>query len=477
MGIFREDKIEPMDLGGYISVIEDYDEGHSEVNIDEWAEGTKPEVSFAKCFYLNDHDSRLQLSSDTYVQLIHGLGITVNGDDKNAVEKIQDWFREIGFEEKLEDGTYSYVITGNVMFEKSPMMADITEVDITTIKSVKRLKNGKIKYYNQFVNNEEKKLQAKDYALLKFTNRRREVWGRSLFQSIISPKMIKGKQIESAVEEMWRIEHAMVKIFQAYASPMMIIWFKDVGEQFIKDKEQEFKKLGPGAKILTDKEFEVKIFEVNPASKFDKYIEHYEKDVIETGTQFANQIITAGFTARASSESATDVIKLKVRRIQKRYGLQITQQFANPYLDALKKGWSKKAKIVIDFKFDTESVLTIQDSVNLFEKGILTRSEIRDYINKNTDVPINTDDMDDTPPITSVTPTNDLRTSQPSPAAQGMVQIPRESLEKLIEVIAEKLPNPRGRFKDSEANEEAIQAKKLEILEKLLSTDKDDELI
>ena len=300
MGIFREDKIEPMDFGGSLSVVEDYDEGHSEVNVDEWAEGTKPEVSFAKCFYLNDHDSRLQLSSDTYVQLIHGLGITVNGDDKDAVEKVQDWFREIGFEEKLEDGTHSYVIAGNVMFEKAPMMADVTEVDITTIKSAKRLKNNKIKYYTQFVNNSEKKLPADKFTVLKFTNRRLEIWGRSLFQSIISPKMIKGKEIESAVEEMWRIEHAMVKILEADYRTMMIIWFKDVGEQFIKDKEQEFKKLGPGAKILTDKEFEVKIFEVNPASKFDKYIEHYEKDVIETGTQFANQIITAGFTARES---------------------------------------------------------------------------------------------------------------------------------------------------------------------------------
>lgn len=474
MGLFR-DNIEAVHSGGSLSVIEESD--HAELDIDEWSEGSKPEVAFGKAFYLNDHDSRLFLSSDTYVQLIHGLGIKVDGKDDKAVTKVKEWFKEIGFEEKLEDGTHSYVIAGNVMFEKFPMMADIKEVDITTVKSAKRLKNGEIKYYNQRVNSKDIKLPAKKYALLKFSNRRREVWGRSLFQSIIAPKVINGKSIDSAVEEMWRVEHAMVKIFQAYASPMMMIYFKDVGEQFIKDKEQEFKKLGPGAKILTDKEFEAKVFEVNPSSKFDKYVEHYEKDVIETGTQFANQIITAGFTARASSESATDVIKLKVRSIQKRYGRQIVSELVNPYLDALTKGWGKKAEIIVDFIFDSESVLTIQDAVNLFEKGILGRQEMRKYIAKSTDVEVDKDDTDDSPPITSVTPTNDLRTSQPSPAAQGMVNVPRETLERLIEIIADKLPNPRGRFKDENVSEEQVTVKKLEILNKLLNSTKDEELI
>ena len=48
-----------------------------------------------------------------------------------------------------------------------------------------------------------------------------------------------------------------------------------------------------------------------------------EKNVIEAGSQFASQIFTAGFTARASSESSADIIKLKIKRIQKRYGKQI----------------------------------------------------------------------------------------------------------------------------------------------------------
>ena len=128
----------------------------------------------------------------------------------------------------------------------------------------------------------------------------------------MTPKEVNGKLIDSSVEEMWKIENAMVKIFQSYASPMMMIQFEDVGEDFIEEKQSEFKKLGAGAKIITDKAFKAEIFEVNPASKFDKYIEHMETAIMEAGTQFATQIFTAGFTARASSESSSDMIKLKI---------------------------------------------------------------------------------------------------------------------------------------------------------------------
>ena len=37
----------------------------------------EPEVNFEDLFYVNDHDARLSLASDTYVQLILGSGLKV----------------------------------------------------------------------------------------------------------------------------------------------------------------------------------------------------------------------------------------------------------------------------------------------------------------------------------------------------------------------------------------------------------------
>ena len=399
----------------------------SELDAARWSKETKPEVDFATMFYLNDHDSRLYLASDTYVQLILGSGMIISGENQKAIKSLQAWIDDNSIEEKLEDGAYSYVIAGNVIFEliiKGKKILDIKEVDITTMIGAERTKKGIIKSYTQYVNDKEIPLPAKTIAHLKFSNRRQEMWGRALAQAIVTPKIVNGKEIDSAIEEMWKIENAMVKIFQSYASPMMMIQFEDVGEDFIKDKQQEFKKMGAGAKIITDKAFKAEIFEVNPASKFDKYIEHYEKNILEAGTQFATQIFTAGFTARASSESSTDMIKLKIKRIQRRYGLQLKRTIFDLVLKGL--GFNpEKVKLKVDFAFDSESVLTIQDVIGLFEKGGIRRSELRKYLKDNTDLTPDPEDMNDTLPVTSVTPTDKMT----SPDDIVTVPLPEEKKE------------------------------------------------
>jgi hypothetical protein len=489
--LFDKIAINPIESTGNAIVVE---EGiKSEVNFHEWSEGTKPEVSFAKIFYLNDHDSRLYLASDTYVQLILGSGMVISGKNQKAVTALNKWVQDNYIEEKLEDGCHSYVIVGNVCYElirKGKKVVDIDEIDMTTLIGAKRDKTGRIHSYTQHVNDKDIELDAKDVAHLRFTSRRQEMWGRALAQSIVTPKSVNGKLIESSVEEMWKIEDSMVKIFKSYASPMMMIQFEDVGEDFIEDKQQEFKKMGAGAKIITDKAFKAEVFEVNPASKFDKYIEHMEKDVIEAGTQFASQILTAGFTARASSESASDIIKLKIKRIQRRFGLGLKKEIFDKVLEGL--GFNPKiVDIKVDFQFDSESVLSIQDVTALFEKGTIRRSEVRNYLAENTDVKIDMTDMDDTLPITSVTPTDKMggqnkEPEQPEESSQEMknTSYDEERNKVLQEILSDvKMTKKEIRLKLQEqveikekrefikvSEETAIRNKKMKILDKLSDT-------
>lgn len=467
---------------GYAGVVT---EGHSERNTDRDGNNNPPERDFEEICYVVDHDSRLALSNDTWAELLLGSGIVVDGVNKETVQKIKDYFEDINFEEKLEDGVQNfYIKTGNMMFEKAKLMADLVEVDMRTIKGAKSDTKGNIDFYVQKVNNKEIQLKSDDIIHFRFSARTGDIWGKPLANSIIQRRIVDGRERNSPVEDMWEVENAMIKIFQSYASPMMMINFKDAGETFIKQIEKKMKKAGQGAKILTDKEFEAKVFEVNPASKFDKYIEHLEKDVIESGGQFATQMLTAGFTARASSESASDVIKLKVKRKQNRLGKQIKTYIVDPYLAIIGKD-PKKEKITISFQFETEEALSMQDIQALYEKGTLRRSEVRKHLAKNTTIEIDNDDMSDTPPITSVTPTNKLGQPTGDAAAQlasgqaqqtsAIVSMPRESLEKLIEIIAEKIPNPRGRLK--EGREEDIEALKMRVFEKLLKGNTEEEVV
>lgn len=393
-----------------------------------------PEVSFEELFYLNDHDARLSLASDTYVQLILGSGIKIKTQNEKAKKRIEKWIKNTSFERKLEDATHSLVVTGNAIFEKYPLMADVVEVDITTVKEIIRDPHGKVLKYIQEIDAEQNELKPKDVVHLKFSNRHMEVWGKGLFQSVAASRIIDGVVEDSPIESMWKVENAMVKIFESYASPIMLIHFADAGEQFIEKQADAFKKARPGAKILTDKEFDVKVFEVNPASKFDKYIDHLQKDVVEVGSQFPLQMFNAGFTARASSETTDSVVLRKIKRVQRRLGEQIKLEIIEPMLKANRID-PDKADISVIFETESKFELSADDIQKLFEKGTITRDEVRDYLKKNTVIDLDDIKDGDKPPITSVTPTN-------GPDFD-------EKFEELRKLVEEKIPKPRGRPKKS----------------------------
>ena len=333
------------------------------------------------------------------------------------------------------------VVTGNAIFEKYPLLADLVEVDITTVKEIIRDSHGKVLKYIQEVDGEQNELKPKDLIHFKLSNRHREVWGRGLFQSVAATRIIDGVNEPSPITSMWKVENAMVKIFESYASPMMLIHFADAGEQFIEKQADAFKQAKPGAKILTDKEFDVKVFEVNPASKFDKYIEHLQQDVVEVGSQFPLQMFNAGFTARASSETTDSVVLRKIKRIQRRLSEQIKQEIIDPMLK-MSKIDPDKADISIIFETESKFELSADDIQKLFEKGTITRDEVREYLKKNTIIDLDDTKDGDEPPITSVTPTNDLRNTQYPPEFD-------EKFEELKDLVKEKIPKPRGRPKKS----------------------------
>lgn len=401
MGLLR-DKPNP----GSLAVINESFTPKSRVTDTKW-EYARPERPFDEQMYLITHDPRLNLSLETYVQMLMGSGFKVKIQKNPEAEKAWNkWAFEIDFDEKLENGMYSYVGVGNMIMEKAKSMADIIEVDITSIDRIERTDKGKITKYIQNANHQESELSPDILIHFKFTEVAREIWGRGMYHSVIMDRWIDDKTgYDSMVETMWKIEDAMKKIFESYASPIMMIHFEDAGEQFIKIQKEEFKNAKPGAKILTDKKFDVKVFEVNPASKFDKYIEHLQNDVLEPGVQFPIQFFNAGYTARASSQTTDDAVMRKVRRIQKRLANQLKKFVVIPLLESL--------KIKVDptdvetmFEYESKSDLGIIEIIDLYLKGGIARDELRKSLKKNTTLDLEAKYDGDRPPITSVTPTS-----------------------------------------------------------------------
>ena len=155
-----------------------------------------------------------------------------------------------------------------------------------------------------------------------------------------------------------------------------------------------------------------------------------QRDVLEPGSKFPLQFFNAGFTARAASESTDSVLIRKVKRLQERFAGQIKRFIILPYLD--KQGMKIKSKdIQVFFETPQKQVETIADITTAFRDNILKRSEARKWFISNTDVDVNQDDMEDLPPITSVTPTDQLQDNREDPEKEIVMKTPDDTEESI----------------------------------------------
>ena len=418
---------------GSIRVIEAFNH-KSEVNESDYQDELSPDRPFVETINAINQDPRLNLSNETYIQMILGKGLKITAKKESVADMVNEWLETINWDEQLEDALYSYLGCGNMFFEHDPSYSEWIEVPVTTVESIVRDKKGNVKYYLQHVNDQDIKLRPSEVCHFKLTNVAREPFGRGLHHSVLSTytNPDTGEMFDSPLIQMKKMEDAMPKIFEGHADPTVMFHFADAGEQFIKTQADALKKMKHGSKIVTDKEFDVKIIESAGNSKFEGYIDHIQRDLLEPGSKFPLQFFNAGFTARAASESTDSVLTRKVKRIQSRLANQIKMKIVIPYLQ--KHGKNVKAKdIQLFFETPQKQEATIADVTTSFRDNLIKRSEARKWFIGNTSININEDDMEDEPPITSVTPTNQLQDTREEPENTSVKD--NDTNEKLLEMV------------------------------------------
>ena len=420
MPVLPKNTVKTEKYEGSISVIEGKHSfnNKSEVKDTTFHDELEPDRPFHETLTAVKKDPRLDLACETYIQMILGKGFRVTAKNESISDLVNEWLEDMGFNESLEDGLYSYIATGNWIVERSPSDDEFVEIPITTIASIDRKANGKIKRYIQHVNDKDIFFKPSEINHFKLTNVAKEPFARGLFHSILSDYMDPdtGNVYRSPLINMKEMEDAMAEIFKGNADPTTMFYFEDAGEQFIKTQADNLKKMKKGAKIVTDKKFEVKIIEASNGGKYESYVEHMQKDLLEPGSKFPLQFFNAGFTARASSESTDSVLIRKVKRIQKRLSDQIKRMMIMPFLES--KGKTVKLQdLQAFFETPTKQEATVPDMITAFRDNILRRSEVRKWFIENTTAAsfINQTDMLDEPPITSVTPTDQMQDNRDDP--------------------------------------------------------------
>jgi len=460
---------------GTIKVLETFN-NKSEVNQSDWQDELAPDRPFVETLDAINKDGRLNLAIETYNQMILGKGLKVTAKNGKVQEMVNEWLEESGFDEFLEDGIHSYIATGNWIIEKSPTNDEFVEVPITTVRSITRNARGHVKRYVQHVNEKDIFFKPSEVIHFKLTNVAREPFARGLFHSILSdyedPRT--GEVYDSPLIQMKQIEDAMPKIFQGHADPTVMFHFEDAGEQFIKSQADALKKMQKGSKIVTDKAFDVKVIETAGNSKFEGYIEHMQRDLLEPGSKFPLQFFNAGFTARAASESTDSVLIRKVKRIQVRLANQIKRNCIMPYLKTRGKR-VKSADIQVFFESPQKQEASIDNVITSYRDNILRRSEARKWLIDNTNVKIDQTDMEDEPPITSVTPTNQLADNREEPQEEPKEEpetSDNDKEEKVFERVMTDLKNMVNVREELEAHEKRKNTSEiLKFIKELKSND------
>ena len=460
---------------GTIKVLETFN-NKSEVNQSDWQDELAPDKPFKDTLDAINKDGRLNLAIETYNQMILGKGLKVTAKNEKIQDMVNEWLDEAGFYEFLEDGIHSYLATGNWIIEKSPTYDEFVEVPITTVRSITRNAKGQIKRYVQHVNEKDIFFKPTELVHFKLTNVAREPFARGLFHSILSdyedPRT--GDVYDSPLIQMKQIEDAMPKIFQGHADPTVMFHFEDAGEQFIKSQADALKKMQKGSKIVTDKAFDVKVIETAGNSKFEGYIEHMQRDLLEPGSKFPLQFFNAGFTARAASESTDSVLIRKVKRIQVRLANQIKRNCILPYLRT--RGKRIKSKdIQVFFESPQKQEASIDNVITSYRDNILRRSEARKWLIDNTNVKIDQTDMDDEPPITSVTPTDQMQDNREEPQEEPKEDpetSDNDKEEKVFERVMTDLKNMVNVREELEAHEKRKNTSEiLKFIKELKSND------
>jgi len=361
--------------------------------------GEFPEVTFEKLEYYYDRTPQLQVAVNTYADMVTGTDLQINSDDDRAKQILEDWSSKVGFYNKLKSLVSTWLVCGNAMFEKldEDTMQDIMEVRMSSIVDKKRNYEGtKVLHYKQMIAGGEFVYLGKDisdaggdvnnrFVEFNLNLYNRNPWGQSLFYSLAAPRTLtNGRMIKPLIEDLWEMEDSMSEIFHNHASPVKIITYPGANHEYIDKKAIEFRKMGPGDALIGDRKPDIDIIESQSQGKYEKFIDHLDS-TFEVGTQFSNKLFTAGYTARASSETTEDVIAKKVRSLQKYLEMKIKREIFEPVLIINGYNPNKLNQLNLNLSFESQNILafTANDIRNFVLDNTITKNEGREFLKDN----------------------------------------------------------------------------------------------
>ncbi len=351
--------------------------------------GERPSLAFSRLweYYLND--PTIQNAVNSFRDSIVGSGFYVTANNNRAVKIINEFCNGIDFDNILYDVVGEMLICGNSFLEMiAPTKLDaLVKVDIKTVKKIIRDEFGRPKQIIQEIEGIERPLDPKNFIHFKLFDVAREPFGIGLFHALAVEQLVDGQLTPSVLDSIARIRDAMVRIFDNYASPKDMYVFENASETFLQDQAKQIRNMKKGESFITNKKFEHHEIQIDPRSRFDKYIEFLQTQ-LELGSQTpaAKLQTTTGYT-EASARAVIELVERRILGIQRRlkrviekevFDRVIIREGLNVEHAALELHWGQPEIP----EFNIQDVLTAATTI-VEGKPLVTWQEARNILQKS----------------------------------------------------------------------------------------------
>jgi len=288
--------------------------------------GEFPTVDFERLYQYYHHWDQIKTAVDVMHQKFRGSGIEIKSNNEYFNVFIEKWWDITNSEKKWSQFIYSSLITGSAIMElqytPDGRVGNVEQIPMQTIYRLFRDQFGNELKIVQIVDGVFKELDPQFFIHHTINNPDRQAFGKSMFNTLASPRPITGKQdpftgesvnptrnLLPLLDAQAILQNAEVEIKQKMAKPRLIVGAPGMPrDQMLEVQAEMADELTDQYIWIFDKPIQSAELQVQAQSKFDDYGNNVDAH-IDVGTIFASNVIKnpQGFSY-SGSQTPFDVL-------------------------------------------------------------------------------------------------------------------------------------------------------------------------
>lgn len=287
--------------------------------------GEQPTVSLATLMEYYLKDPAVMAAVDYISEQMAGVGfytVCEPGFDE-AKRLIDEFCAKVEMDSLLMRTAKEVVLSGNCFWEKirstrgpdKGRLVDLKILPLSSIKFIQRDKYGRVQSYIQQIGSEKVEFTADEIIHFCLNPADGSAWGTGILHSLATSKTIDEATVRPALLDIKaRLEDDIQRIVHRYAAPKRLWKFEGVGDEKLREEyAPAIQDAPPDADFVTNKPVQVDSLDINPASRFDGFIDYINSQIVQgLQTPMTRLFTTPGFT----EASATEATKMADRKIQ-----------------------------------------------------------------------------------------------------------------------------------------------------------------